>query len=238
MCTVTLIPIRNSYLITSNRDEKISRKSAIPPDIYGKLIFPRDAEAGGTWIAMHENGNAAVLLNGAFEKHIPNPPYKQSRGITLLNVIDSDLPSSEFIRMDLTGIEPFTIVIIVHDNPYECCWDGKMKFGTRLRKQKPYIWSSATLYDKGTILKREQWFIDFLRRNPDPTQEDILHFHLFTGDGDPQNDLQMTRVNEYSTVSITSISVAPGYSGMKYLDLQNGKSYEHGFKTSKAFELK
>jgi uncharacterized protein with NRDE domain len=237
MCTVTFIPVRDSYFITSNRDEKICRKTAVPPGIYGKLIFPKDVDAGGTWIAIHENGNVAVLLNGAFEKHTPNPPYKQSRGITLLSIIGSNTPIMKFVKMDLTGIEPFTTVIIAEGNLYECCWDGNMKYGMKLRKHRPYIWSSATLYDRQTRLKREQWFVEFLHRNPDPKQEDILHFHLFSGEGDANNDLQMSRANLYSTVSITAISLTAGYSSMKYLDLRNGKNHEQGFKICKTFEL-
>ena len=74
MCTVTFIPTGDKYFITSNRDEKNTRKFAIPPSAYefesGKIFFPKDGDRGGSWIAIHENGNAAVLLNGAFEKHI------------------------------------------------------------------------------------------------------------------------------------------------------------------------
>ena len=70
MCTVTFIPGKDRYFITSNRDEKMLRKPAIAPQPYvingNTLVYPRDADAGGTWIAMNENGNAAVLLNGAF----------------------------------------------------------------------------------------------------------------------------------------------------------------------------
>ena len=28
------------------------------------------ADAGGSWVALHEDGNAAVRLNGAFDKHV------------------------------------------------------------------------------------------------------------------------------------------------------------------------
>jgi hypothetical protein len=32
-----------------------------------RITYPKDADAGGTWIAKHENGNAVVLLNGGFK---------------------------------------------------------------------------------------------------------------------------------------------------------------------------
>src|SRR3954465_10304679 len=97
MCTVTFIPVKDKVYITSNRDEKVVRKQALQPAEYyrkgAKLLFPKDPDAGGTWIALHENGNAVVLLNGAFEKHKPNPPYLRSRGIVMLDIIAEARPT-------------------------------------------------------------------------------------------------------------------------------------------------
>ena len=68
MCTVTFIPTNQGCIITSNRDEKISREKAISPQEYEidgkKITFPKDPKEGGTWIA-HTNNKIVVLLNGA-----------------------------------------------------------------------------------------------------------------------------------------------------------------------------
>ena len=229
MCTVTFIPVKNRYFITSNRDEKYSRKKAIPPVIYdngkSKLLFPRDAAAGGTWIALHENGNAAVLLNGAFIKHVPQPPYEKSRGIILLEIIEANTPVRFFERMDLSGIEPFTLVVLDDNNLYECRWDGHQKHYSQLNKNRNYIWSSSTLYNAEIAKKREQWFATFLDKHPNPRQVDILHFHQFAGNGDKQNDLRIHR-NGLATVSVTGISLDNEMGNMKYLDLKENKIYE------------
>ena len=90
MCTVTYIPLTNHCYLTSNRDEHITRGQAIAPKKIlangYELIYPKDADAGGTWIATKNTGEAIVLLNGGFYKHKSNPPYKKSRGIILLNI--------------------------------------------------------------------------------------------------------------------------------------------------------
>ncbi|MEJ0104485.1 MAG: hypothetical protein WDO19_18810 [Bacteroidota bacterium] len=39
-----------------------------------KSNFPKDGNAGGTWFAVHENGNVIVLLNGGFKFHESAPP--------------------------------------------------------------------------------------------------------------------------------------------------------------------
>lgn len=230
MCTVTFIPGKDKVFITSNRDEKLSRKQALAPALYmykgWKMIFPKDAEANGTWIALKENGDAAVLLNGAFIKHHSLPPYRESRGVIFLDILASKYPSYSFSKIDLSGIEPFTVILYERGSLYQFRWDGTEKFCKQMPAGRPHIWSSATLYDGLVIKKREQWFAAFLNRNSSPTQQDILNFHRFTGDGDSNNDLLMSREGVYSTVSITSILLTDGRGNMKYMDLKNGRQAE------------
>lgn len=241
MCTVTYIPANDKYFISSNRDEKYSRTQAIAPAVYKlnnkTMIFPKDADAGGSWIALHESGNAAVLLNGAFEKHIPLPVYRKSRGKIFLNIISHERPVRYFHQMDLSKIEPFTLVLLEKNNLYECRWDGGEKHYEQLKRHRPYIWSSVTLYDKEVVKKRKQWFANFLNRNPHPIQKDILEFHQFTGDGDTNNDLLMEREGTFSTVSITSILLTAERGSMKYLDLKNKRMYEKKIELESSGEL-
>lgn len=232
MCTVSYIPAGNSCFITSNRDEKLTRKKAIAPKLYEhngiKLLFPQDADAGGTWIVAKENGDAAVLLNGAFISHVPAPPYRRSRGLVLLDIIADEKPSVSFSKINLDDIEPFTVVIFENRSLFEFRWDGNEKYGKQLPKHQPCLWSSATLYDGLTIRKREKWFEDFLQQNISPTQQTIINFHRFTGDGDAANDLLMCREGLYNTVSITSIELNGTKSRMQYIDLTEEEilSYE------------
>src|SRR6476620_7927039 len=145
MCTVTYIPTSDGVFLTSNRDEKSWREPAIPPRTYplesGTVMFPKDANAGGTWIAGHENGNAIVFLNGAFESHTSMPPYKKSRGIVLLDLINSQSPYNSFHSVNLNNIEPFTAVIYDHGHLFECRWDGAVKHRQPLDASRSYIWS-------------------------------------------------------------------------------------------------
>jgi hypothetical protein len=229
MCTVTFIPAKDKFFITSNRDEKAQRKQAIRPKSYTDrdktMIFPKDADAGGSWIAMETNGNAAVLLNGAFFKHISMPPYKRSRGNVFLEVIAGDMPVQKFLHIDLFNIEPFTLIVFEDNNLYECRWDGSRKYCKQLENYRPYIWSSATLYNEDVIKKREYWYLKWLNKNPDPNQQDILHFHQFAGDGDAYNDLRMNRNGTLFTVSVTGIEINDEKGIMRYLDLKDNMVY-------------
>jgi hypothetical protein len=229
MCTVTFIPGRGRIVITSNRDEKLLRKQAIAPMVYPggqyKLIYPKDAAAGGSWIGLKENGDAAVLLNGAFLSHKPQS-YAKSRGLIFLDVLAATRPVIYLMKLELNNIEPFTLVLFENNSLYEFRWDGKEKHCRQLSVTRPHIWSSVTLYNMSVIKKRESWFHSFMNRHPDPTQQDILNFHRFTGDGDTGNDLLMQRDGIYSTVSITSMLLTADRGNMKYRDLGDGSATE------------
>ncbi len=102
MCTVTFVRTKDSFFITSSRDVKVQRRQALPPKMYQReeamLLYPKDADAGGTWIALLDNLNAAVLLNGAFENHQPQPPYKRSRGLILIDILAAPSPLEHFVQ--------------------------------------------------------------------------------------------------------------------------------------------
>lgn len=231
MCTVTFIPVADKLYITSNRDEKHGRSNALPPAVYrfasGNLLFPKDGDAGGTWIAAHENGHAIVFLNGGFVRHTPQPPYRKSRGLILLDLIDSVNPVKQFQTIPLQQIEPFTAVLWCNGQLHECRWNGAQKHHSRLPIAQPHIWSSATLYDEAVVAKRKSWFNAWLQRyqkTGQPAPEDILHFHQFTGDGDSHNDLRMNRNGQVFTVSVTLLALAEEATHMHYLDLKNNNT--------------
>lgn len=233
MCTVTFIPVPrergNKIYLTSNRDEKHWRSSALPPSVYasasGKLMYPKDADAGGTWIAAHENGQAIVFLNGGFVRHTPQPPYRKSRGLILLDLINANDPFDCFQTLSLQEIEPFTAVIWSEGQLFECRWDGQQKHHKGLNASQPHIWSSVTLYDEAVIQKRTNWFSEWLQKNRQPSPHDILHFHQFTGDGDAHNDLRMNRNGQVFTVSVTLLEMGDDNMHMHYLDLKNNDAF-------------
>ena len=226
MCTVTYLPLRNKILLTSNRDEQLLRAPALLPEPYqfasGKILFPKDGQAGGTWIALHNNGNVMVLLNGAFHRHVPHPPYRKSRGLIFLDIFDSESPRASFETVALDNIEPFTIVLWQCNQLWEARWDGSEKFLTLLPADVPRIWSSVTLYDENVTALRKSWFERWLRETGYKTAEGIRQFHEFGGDGDEGINLKMNRGSLLQTVSITGVEISAGKAVMHYKDFLGG----------------
>lgn len=240
MCTLTYLPIKNNTcIITSNRDESVLRKTS-PPKIKSinnkKVLFPKDEQAGGSWIATADNGWTVCLLNGAFEKHIPNPPYRKSRGLVLLDVFSFDSIKNFLDDYDLNGIEPFTMILsecIPGLKLTELRWDGKERYIKNIPAGKPNVWASASLYTPFVIEKRKKWFHDWLAENKKFTVDSIRKFHHFLGEGDIANDIKMKRGDSLMTVSITSIVFDGKKTKMIYEDLIKKESEEKTLETKK-----
>lgn len=242
MCTVTFLPLNDRILITSSRDERRSREMAELPEAVefksGKLLYPRDGKASGTWVAMHNNGNVMVLLNGGFKAHISLPKYRKSRGLIFLDIFDSASPVNVFQTIDLSAIESFTLVILQMGELFECRWDGKEKYVMPLPVNAARIWSSVTLYDEPVRTKRKQWFERWLNKKQFIGAEQIILFHEFAGDGDERNSLRMSRDGILHTVSITSIEIMHDKSVMRYKDLHGGLlSVNEWFMTNNAIRI-
>lgn len=229
MCTVTFVPVENGVLLTSNRDEWHSRSTAISPGIHtdGKhvLLYPMDKDGGGSWIATSNKGDAAVLLNGAFRRHARSGPYRKSRGMVLLEVMNGAEPLVQLERSVLQGIEPFTLVLYTGGMLYEFRWDGSKKFLARLSDKTPHIWSSVTLYDQTAAKQRKEWFYQWQESIINPGINEIIQFHRTAGTGDPANALLMKREDNIATVSITSIYLSRVRTEMRYHDIRDNREY-------------
>ena len=173
-------------------------------------------------MAMHENGNAMVLLNGALERHMHNPPYRLSRGLIFLDIFDSLVPVSEFQHIGLDNIEPFTLVIWQQGALWLARWNGSEKTVRPMADDVMHIWSSATLYDVEVRRKREAWFDQWRASVAVIDTESIEQFHEFGGEGDSATDLRMNREGILQTVSISNITLSPRGDVFRYKDLVSG----------------
>lgn len=223
MCTVSFINNNGRIFITSNRDEKTIRPSAIAPKEYfinGKnIIFPKDPKAGGSWFTVDVNGTVVVLLNGAQEKHKMTPPYRKSRGLIVLDIISSASPKDFWNEIDLDHIEPFTLILFQEGRLFQLRWNGIHKERIVLNPEENHIWSSTTLYSKAIRERRADWFCTFLETNPEISETEMLRFHRYTEKENQENGLIINRNDELKTLSITQAVVEKNKVIVSYYDL-------------------
>jgi hypothetical protein len=233
MCTVSFVNGSEGVIITSNRDEKVIRPSAIAPKNYcqnGKnIMYPKDAKAGGTWFVIDENGTVLVLLNGGKMKHVPELFYRKSRGLIALDIISNESPKDFWDQINLEDIEPFTLVLYQEKELYELIWDGLIKFKTLLDANKNHIWSSVTLYPKEIREKRSKWFFEFLNDKKEILASEMLDFHRNTEPGDSENGLVINRENVLKTLSITQAVIEKNKCVLRYYDLVKTQDFLSSF---------
>ena len=214
MCTVTYIPQPDhSFVLTQNRDEHKDRKPSSFPATktvgQTEVLFPIDGEAGGTWMAVSEQGRAVSLLNGAFELHKRQTPYRKSRGLILMECFEYEHFEEFAETVDLHNIEPFTMVVVEQNETaqlWDFRWDGDQKHLKQLPPNQKYIWSSATLYAAPIRQKREGWFENWKSNRTEFSPTNILEFHMTNSHNDVENDFLMSRTNGVQTVSVTQVN--------------------------------
>jgi len=241
MCTVTYLPLKTGCLITSNRDEMTLRKASSVPLVQSiggqNALFPKDGEAGGTWFATTENRRTVCLLNGAFVPHQRKPPYKRSRGLVVLDFFKTQTAEEFKQEIDLEGIEPFTLLIAENDKLFEFRWDGLQKYYKVLDEKSPCIYCSVTLYPPEVIALRKQWFEAWLKEHPTFKTADILHFHLFAGEGNEFTNVRMNRYGIVKTISISSVQSSREMQCMYYSALEGEKIFHFRVYTFPGKEL-
>ncbi len=233
MCTVTFIPTKEGFFLTSSRDERMDRRT-VPPLSYmhdgEKLIYPKDELSGGTWIAVSPMGRAACLLNGAFINHDKLKGYTKSRGLVLLESFKYKSTPEFIVSTDFNNIEPFTLLTLDYESGklsafYEFRWDGKQKHIKQLNISEEKIWSSATLYSPEVQKMRNKLFENWLESNKLTEDKLMMNFHNRKHGLNPAEDILMTTEKELKTVSISQIALEKGDCHFKYFDVDLNKEY-------------
>jgi len=116
MCTLTRRTADGGYEVFFNRDERRTRRPALPPAEHRcgpvRYLAPVDADAGGTWLAVTENGTTLALENGRLQP-APEPPGGwRSRGSLIPWLADAPTPDEVLARLgscDLSAFRPFLL---------------------------------------------------------------------------------------------------------------------------------
>lgn len=159
MCTVSWIREDHGYHLFCNRDEKRTRKPALPPTIAARngvrFLAPVDGDFGGTWIATNELGVSICLLNAG------SGPASRSRGLLVLDLapLESVVNVVNGIReLDLSSYAPFTLVAIEPGaSPAVVEWSGS-RIAVSCHKAT-HIMLTSSSFDSGRV--REKRRLDY-----------------------------------------------------------------------------
>ena len=151
MCTLTFVPTKDGYVAGMNRDEKLTRPHALPPDRFDSpgatAVFPRE-NSGGTWIGCNSRGNLLALLNW----NDVVPPFGgatlRSRGLLIPELIGGDDLTdthARYAQLDLSGFLPFRLIGAFLGESFirEWRWDGLRRQEFQFAWAKRHWFSSS-----------------------------------------------------------------------------------------------
>lgn len=225
MCTLTYLPlIQGGYILTQSRDESPDRIPATFPTrqilFEGELVYPRDPQGGGTWMALHSGGRAACIVNGAHLPHKRKSKYKHSRGLIPLQYFEFINPNDFEKNYNCEGLEPFSLFTFENDSIHRFTWDEKTLSHETFDPEIEHIWQSAPLYSPEQQRIRSEWFMNWVRENPKPTHKSIWEWHLSEGIDQPEIAIRMNR-EVVKTVVISQVRIDKG-ERITFHDLERG----------------
>lgn len=234
MCFVAFYRKGDTRWLLSNRDENVLRPVAKPPTLQHireyYVLMPKDAKAGGTWVAVRNDGVAAVLLNGAVTPHISRPPYKHSRGLIIPEILAFDNPKEGIEKYSFSNIQPFSLVLSLPDSLFLYRWDGDNLKASSIDETEFPCWSSATLYNPEQILIRKRFWQNWITKQSNPGKTDFLAFANSIAPGNKDTYIKMHREGGLQTISSTVISISKSLGTMHYLSYSVGKVISHTLK--------
>ena len=118
MCTVSVITLPRFLRLVSNRDERRTRPTALPPalnEVGGlRVLAPTDPASQGTWIACSEIGLAIALLNVNLADADARVPPRSRGGIVpgLMHARSLDDVAALAETIDHREYSPFRLVAV------------------------------------------------------------------------------------------------------------------------------
>lgn len=135
MCSMTWHHHPGGYEVFFNRDEKKTRRRAVPPSVQHcrrvRYLAPRDSDAGGTWLLANEHGVLLALLN-LWESNQVSAEPRLSRGRLLSDELadagDAATALERTRSLDLRSYPGFTLAAFdtrQPNGPLLLRWDGQ-----------------------------------------------------------------------------------------------------------------
>jgi len=204
--------------VVFSRDEHRRRLPGIPPRPVvresRRVLMPRDADRGGTWIAVNEGGVVLALLNVNSSPLCASglvPGSFESRGVVVDRLAGSTSAAGAIERIgmlvDQRRFRPFRLLAFDRQGIWsEAVWTGERMYRTRGRLTGPAMRTSSGLGDEAVVGPRRTLFRELVGSAPSSfaAAQDAFHRHQWPGR--EHLSVLMSRADA-RTVSITTVEV-------------------------------
>lgn len=222
MCTLSFIPTDDGYLAGMNRDELLTRPTALPPKTEHRnglhIICPSEI-SGGTWIACNDRAILLALLNWNDVPSRAALKKTQTRGLVIAQLIaESDLRTvrAAYDRISREGMLPFRLIGIFQSERKitEWWWDGhrtsKFEFPWTRRH-----WFSSSLSDTSAESERGAICEKAWSSKAAGTKQWLRALHA-SHEPTPGPFSLCVHRSDAATVSFTEVTTAKDFISMEY----------------------
>ncbi len=222
MCTVIFSPRRGGYVLGMNRDEQLTRVTALPPRrhrVAGRdLIFPAEP-TGGTWIGLNDHGNCLALVNWySVRARMSGEPVSRGHVIPAALPMLEEAQTGAYLReMPLRRLRPFRLIGIFRRERTVVEW--RWNHQSLERMTHPWstgIWISSGFDEASAEVRRRGVFQRALRESGAGTLPWLRGLHRSHTPERGAYSLCMHRADA-ATVSYTEVGVNGNAGMMRYL---------------------
>lgn len=222
MCTVTIVPHEEGFQLGCNRDERLTRPAALPPEVHlaGELlaVHPTDLSGGGTWIGVNERGLVVSVLNRTVSgDRAASPAWRCSRGTIAVHLLGApalDQAVNRLTALPVRAFDPFTVVLVQGTRLAVVTSDGRGYDSSDQPLQRPVCFTSSSLGDALVVQAR----LELFERAVAGARSSLLMqsaFHSHRWADRPHLSVDMRR-DDAATVSRTWINVTANQASLAY----------------------
>ncbi|MGI9627956.1 MAG: NRDE family protein [Longimicrobiales bacterium] len=213
MCTLSWLPSVDGFTLHMNRDERLSRVTGDPPEIWRvgavQFIAPKDQLGGGTWIGVNDWGLAVAVAN-RYPNPAPVPPTGPiSRGqlvTTALACPDTNAVDEWLETIDCTDYQPFHLVVCGPEGPpHGTLWDGSVRTDV-VHSEPGLVATSSSRDQEGAERSRRALFETATRAEGGLTDARLLELHRSRDPEPGPLAISMER-SDAATVSMNTVRV-------------------------------
>jgi hypothetical protein len=221
MCTVTLIARRNGYALGMNRDEKLTRVTAVPPARHRlgncDVLFPSEPN-GGTWIGLNDAGATLALINWySVAARVAGQSVSRGEAVKLALPYDSStLIDAALPELPLTRVNPFRLIGVFPGYKAIVEWRWNLDRLERFdHSWQTNTWISSGFDEPGAQQTRGKIFGEALQQSPTGSADWLRRLHRSHAPERGPYSHCMHRDNA-ATVSYTEVVVSRTTATMRY----------------------
>jgi Transport and Golgi organisation 2 len=163
MCSVSFLPRDAGFVLAMNRDERLSRGYALPPEALTRegvsMLYPREL-SGGTWTGVNSAGMAFALINWHSQPdRACGSPVSRGEVVRALLAARSDKQSASLLRqLPRERMNPFRLMIISlsESSLVEWRWNGDSLESLALPWRRHHWFSSGLDEARANDVRRAQ----------------------------------------------------------------------------------